>query len=149
MRVHISLLTWIKQRFTLNLNQSVLLCRKVHKVHVQGIPEATLKDVQLLLQLLQMVRNYPLFCFQRASSKKNEQSILQKGIKGCCQAYAWFDELVYQKWINIIRHVRTNYQTALDHIFKRVSLVSSQHGSKQVHLEQSYRLVSLPLAHSN
>jgi DDE superfamily endonuclease len=52
--------------------------------------------------LLQTVRNYPFFVFKGQPGKKTEQSILQKGIKGCCQANAWFDESVYQKWINII-----------------------------------------------
>jgi hypothetical protein len=49
-----------------------------------------------------MIQNYRLFLFSKASQEKTEQSLVQKEIKGCCQAINWFDELVFQKWINII-----------------------------------------------
>jgi hypothetical protein len=52
----------------------------------------------------------PPFLFSKSNQEETKQSILQKGIKGCCQANAWFDESVYQKWIYIIleAYVRGN-----------------------------------------
>jgi DDE superfamily endonuclease/Tc5 transposase DNA-binding domain len=44
----------------------------------------------------------PFFVFKGQPGKKTELSLLEQGIKGCCQPNAWFDETVYQKWINAI-----------------------------------------------
>ncbi len=44
----------------------------------------------------------PFFIFKGQPGKITEQAIIKEGIIGCCQPNGWFDETVYQKWIDAI-----------------------------------------------
>jgi DDE superfamily endonuclease len=44
----------------------------------------------------------PFFVFKGQPGWKTELTLLEQGIKDCCQPNAWFDKTVYQKWINAI-----------------------------------------------